>query len=132
MQGYYQRASDAPICPVCHGRHLPATRGDGRRVHCDGSPAETHAEQNARQRTDRERKQREKEAYAEHKQNCEKWREAKRFERETRDANKRREQIRELCERLERCVLLRAERAAHKDAPPIDAIDLARPFPDVW
>lgn len=48
MQGYYQRSSTAPVCPVCHGRHLPATNGAGYRVHCDGSRVDTDGEHAAR------------------------------------------------------------------------------------
>lgn len=36
--------NDAPTCPVCKGSHYPASNGTGRRVHCDGTPAETRAE----------------------------------------------------------------------------------------
>jgi len=100
MQGYYQRASSAPICPVCHGRHVPATRGDGRRVHCDGSPAETHKEQQTRQRVDRERERAADTAL-----------DQRRREQRTRTARRAR---------------LRAEKKRRADAPPIDAIDQER------
>ncbi len=32
-----------PACPACKGRHYPATKGNGARVWCDGSPASARA-----------------------------------------------------------------------------------------
>lgn len=116
MRAYYERSSHVPACPVCHGRHHTATNGAGRRVHCDGSHAETDGEQAAREAAERlhrltaERRTAERDA-----------------ERKEERATKRREQR----ARTKRRDAIRAERTARADAPAIDAIDIGR-LPDRW
>ena len=40
----YHESTSAPRCSACGSRHYPATLGSGRRVWCDGSPADPRAE----------------------------------------------------------------------------------------
>jgi len=46
----YHESTSAPRCSACGSRHYPATLGNGRRVWCDGSPAESEQEHHERTR----------------------------------------------------------------------------------
>jgi len=108
MRAYYERASYVPPCPVCHGRHYPATNGAGWRVWCDGSHAESESERAERERRDAEAFRERDRLAREHA--AERRRESARKGAETRRRNAERER-------------LRAE-TRRKDAPPLDpAID---------
>jgi hypothetical protein len=120
IESFY-RGDSCPVCPVCHGRHYPATNGAGRRVHCDGSPAETKAEQ--REREARTAACEAAQAQAEREERHAARAEAARKAADTRQRNAAQRR-------------LRAEHAARAferaDAAPLDpAIDAAR-IPDTF
>jgi len=46
----HHESTSAPRCSACGARHYPATLGNGRRVWCDGTPAESEQEHHERTR----------------------------------------------------------------------------------
>lgn len=114
-QESFYRSNRCPVCPVCSGRHYPATNGAGRRVHCDGSPAETKREQ-----TKREREQA-REAVERIKRQEQAHEARKREQAERRKAKREADRAR---------LLIQAEHATRPDAAPIDATLDAGRIPD--
>jgi hypothetical protein len=126
IESFY-RSNNCPVCPVCNGRHYPASNGTGRRVHCDGTPAETRAEQLQREQRAAVQTAREEQAEREHKNRT-------RAASAARGAETRKRNRAEAARKLEHeraRIILQAERATRADAPTIDATDIGR-LPDVW
>ncbi len=116
IESFY-RSNSCPVCPVCSGRHHPATNGAGRRIHCDGSPAETAKEQRTRERaTAKEQREREQRAT-----------DARKDKRRATDARRRKQRAHERTR-----LLIQAERATRPDAPTIDATIDGASLPDIW
>jgi len=104
----HHESTSAPRCSACGARHYPATLGNGRRVWCDGTPAESeqehHERTRARESANRRAEQEEREYIAE------------RAERA-----REREQ-----ERTSARARIRAERAARAARPPIESWEALR------